>query len=286
MSLVVQTNNAAVTALKHLGINNMNMNKALERLSSGFRINSAADDAAGFAIASKMNAFGERLKAASLNASQGTALVKTADAALNEIQNIITRIQTLAVQASSANNGDTERAKLDAERIKLESQIDNFAATAEYNGLKLLNGSAGATAAVTQTVGTGVTAAKVTSASPGSYSYTVAANGAAFDITVSNGNGLSEKVTVTAPAAGSTKTVSFATMGLELTVDSTLAAGDNGTIAVSGNPVAFQVGAQNTGNDRVTVDLSQNFNSTGTGTAGLGLAGTTATLTTATGAQA
>ncbi len=195
MSLVVQTNNAAVTALKNLSTNNMNMNKALERLSSGFRINSAADDAAGFAIASKMNAFGERLKAASQNAAQGTAMVKTADAALNEIQNIITRIQTLAVQASSANNGSGERAKLDAERIKLESQIDKFAATAEYNGVKLLDGTAG----------TGV---------------------------------------------------------------------------------AFQVGAQDTANDRVVVDLSQNFNSTGTGTAGLGLAGTTATLTTATGAQA
>ncbi len=190
MSLVVQTNNAAVTALKHLGVNNMNMNKALERLSSGFRINSAADDAAGFAIASKMDAFGQRLKAASQNAAQGVAMVKTADAALNEIQNILTRIQTLAVQASSANNGTGEKAKLEAERIKLEGQIDKFAATAEYNGVKLLDGSAG-------------------------------------------------------------------------------------------TAVSFQVGAQNTANDRVSVNLGSSYNATS-----LGLAGTTATLTSATGAQA
>jgi len=193
MSLVVQTNNAAVTAQKNININSMAQNKALARLSSGFRLNSAADDAAGFAIAAKLNAFGGRLTAASNNALQGTALVKTADAALNEIQNIITRIQSLAIQASSANNGSAERTKLDAERKTLESQIDNFSKTAEFNGVKLLDGT----------------------------------------------------------GASST---------------------------------AFQVGAQNTANDRVSVDLSTDYSAI----AGLSLAGTgtAAALATATDAQA
>ncbi|RMD67525.1 flagellar protein, partial [Candidatus Parcubacteria bacterium] len=99
MALTIQTNNAAVTALKHLNANTLQMNKALERLSSGFRVNSAADDASGYAIASKLAAQGEGLKAAALNISQAIAMVKMADAGVNEIQNMIVRIKALATQA-------------------------------------------------------------------------------------------------------------------------------------------------------------------------------------------
>jgi len=139
MALTVQTNNAAITALKHLNNNNISMNRALERLSSGFRINSAADDASGYAISSKLNAQGERLKAAVQNGLQATAMVKMADAAVNEIQNMIVRVQTLAIQGSSANN-TAEATKLDAERLKLEGQINKIANGTNYNGVNLLNG--------------------------------------------------------------------------------------------------------------------------------------------------
>jgi len=142
MALSVQTNNAAITALKHLNTNSMNMNKSLERLSSGFRVNSAADDASGFAVSSKLSAQGERLKAASLNASQAQAMVKMADAGINEIQNMVGRIQSLATQAASANNAG-ELGKLDAERIKLESAIDKIASGTNYNGVQLLDGTTG-----------------------------------------------------------------------------------------------------------------------------------------------
>jgi len=141
MALTVQTNNAAVTALKHLNTNSAHMNQSLERLSSGFRINSAADDASGYAISSKLAAQGERLKAASNNAMQANAMVKMADAAVQEIQNMITRIQTLATQGASANN-TAELAKLEAERVKLENQIDNLATSTKYNGVPLLHGGA------------------------------------------------------------------------------------------------------------------------------------------------
>jgi len=144
MALTVQTNTAAVTALKHLNTNSANMNKSLERLSSGFRVNSAADDASGFAVASKLSAQGERLKAASLNASQASAMVKMADAGINEIQNMVVRIQSLATQAASANNSG-ELTKLDAERIKLETAINKIASATNYNGVKLLDGTAGTT---------------------------------------------------------------------------------------------------------------------------------------------
>ncbi|MDX8403428.1 MAG: flagellar protein, partial [Mariprofundaceae bacterium] len=148
MALTVQTNNAAITALKHLNNNNIGMNRALERLSSGFRINSAADDASGYAISSKLNAQGERLKAAVQNGLQATAMVKMADAAVNEIQNMVVRIQTLAIQGSSANNV-AEAGKLDAERLKLEGQINKIANGTNYNGVNLLNGIDSASAVVT-----------------------------------------------------------------------------------------------------------------------------------------
>ncbi len=138
--LVVQTNNAAITALKHLNANNIDMNKSLERLSSGYRINSAGDDAAGYGIATKLEGQGARLKAAALNATQAQAMVKMADAAINEIQNMVIRIQTLATQAASGQNSG-ELGKLEAERKALEAQIDQIAKGTNYNGTALLDGT-------------------------------------------------------------------------------------------------------------------------------------------------
>ena len=173
--LSVQTNLGANTALKNINQNSVNMNKSLERLSSGFRINNAADDAAGFAVSSKLDAQSSRLKAASLNASQAQAMVKMADAGVNEIQNMVSRIQTLAIQASSANNAG-ELGKLDAERVKLESAIDKIANSTNFNGVNLLNGIDGASAAVTAVTGTSATAGTITSAT----SATITASGTAL----------------------------------------------------------------------------------------------------------
>jgi len=140
MALTIQTNTAAITALKHLNTNSMNMNRSLERLSSGFRVNSAADDASGYAVASKLAAQGGRLKAAALNTAQASAMVKMADAGINEIQNMVIRIQSLATQAASANNSG-ELSKLNSEVTKLNSAIDKIAGGTTYNGVHLLDGS-------------------------------------------------------------------------------------------------------------------------------------------------
>jgi len=143
MALTVQTNMAAITALKNINTNSINMNKALNRLSSGFRVNSAADDAAGYAISSKLAGQGAKLKAASLNATQAQAMVKMADAGVNEIQNMVIRLQTLAIQASSANN-KTDIARIKDEAVKLESAIDKIAGSTKYNGTALLTGGSSA----------------------------------------------------------------------------------------------------------------------------------------------
>ena len=161
MGLVIQTNTAAITAQKHISTSNSMMNKAMERLSSGFRINSAADDSAGFAISSRLSSQGARLKAAAANAAQATAMVKMADAAINEIQNMIVRIQTLATQGASAQNSG-ELASLSGEAVKLETQINKIAASADFNGTKLLDGSGSTSGSVFQVGATNTTSDQVT----------------------------------------------------------------------------------------------------------------------------
>jgi len=161
MGLIVQTNTAAITAQKHINTSSSMMNKAMERLSSGFRINSAADDSAGFAISSKLSAQGARLKAGAANAAQATAMVKMADAAINEIQNMIVRIQTLATQGASAQNSG-ELASLKSEAVKLETQINKIAAGADFNGTKLLDGSGSTSGSIFQVGATNTTSDQVT----------------------------------------------------------------------------------------------------------------------------
>jgi len=138
--LTVQTNTAAITALKNININSTHMNQSLNRLSSGFRVNSAADDAAGYAVSSKLSGQVAKLKAASLNAVQAQAMVKMADAGVNEIQNMVVRLQTLAIQGASANNS-TDLARIKDEATKLESAINKIAGGTKYNGTTLLGGT-------------------------------------------------------------------------------------------------------------------------------------------------
>lgn len=160
MALVVQTNMSAITAQKHINANTLQMNKAMERLSSGFRINAAADDAAGYAISTKLASQGARLKVAAQNAAQASAMVKMADAAINEIQNMIVRIQALATQGASAQNS-SELASLKAEAAKLETQINKIAAGTEFNGIKLLDGT-GSSTTVFQVGATNATSDQIT----------------------------------------------------------------------------------------------------------------------------
>jgi len=268
MALTVQTNTAAITALKNLNTNSMNMNNSLNRLSSGFRINSAADDSSGFAISSKLDAQGSRLKAASQNATQATAMVKMADAGVNEIQNMVNRIQTLATQAASANNAG-ELGKLDAERVKLESQINKIANATNYNGVSLLNGTGGATAAVTST---GVNSIKVTDGS-------LVDMGATYTLTTATGTTSGIKATLLNSTTGATQTVdniavptspatsdvAFASLGFSINVGSTLAATTAATVALTGNNSSFQVGADNTANNQVAVNLSNSYTTTDLG---------------------
>jgi len=139
MGLRINTNVAALNANRQLRRTSGRLNKSLERLSSGLRINRAADDAAGLAIAEAFRARVSGMRVAQRNAQDGISLVQTAEGALSETTNILQRMRELAVQAASGTNSDANRAALQAEFGQLIAQIDDIAADTEFNGTVLLS---------------------------------------------------------------------------------------------------------------------------------------------------
>jgi flagellin len=143
MGLRITTNTASLNAQRNLGANNRGMNTSLARLSSGFRINQAADDAAGLAISENLRGQIRGLKQANRNANDGISLVQVAEGGLNEISSMLTRLRELGVQASSDTIGDTERKFLDVEFQQLKSEIQRVAEVTNFNNRDLLNGTGG-----------------------------------------------------------------------------------------------------------------------------------------------
>lgn len=141
MSLRIATNVQALAAQRSLSINHELQNRALERLSSGSRINRAGDDAAGLAISEKLKANIRSMKQASRNANDGVSLIQVAEGALNEISSIMIRLRELSIQGASDTVGDTERGFIDKEVQNLKQEVNRIAATTEFNGRKLLDGS-------------------------------------------------------------------------------------------------------------------------------------------------
>ena len=142
MALTVATNTGALTAQAAASSVNKEMETAMERLATGQRINSASDDAAGVAIASRMNAQIKGMNQAIRNASDGQALASTAEGAMIEIESMLQRMRELAVQSSNGTLTSEDRINLNNEMVQLKSEIDRVAGSASFNGIKLLDGSA------------------------------------------------------------------------------------------------------------------------------------------------
>ena len=140
MSLRIQNNIAAMNAHRQLTISSAGLAQSMERLSSGFRINRAADDAAGLAISQQFRADIASYKVASRNTAEAASLLQVAEGALDQIGNMLTRLKELATQASSANAG-SNLDKLDAEAQALIEEIDRIAESTKYAGAALLDGS-------------------------------------------------------------------------------------------------------------------------------------------------
>jgi flagellin len=141
MGLRINTNTASLNAQRNLYGTKLGLDKSLERLSSGFRINRAGDDAAGLAISENLKAQIRGLKQASRNAQDGVSLVQVADGGLNEISTILIRLRELGVQAASDTIGPVERQFLNVEYDQLVSEVDRIADGTEFNGTPLLSGT-------------------------------------------------------------------------------------------------------------------------------------------------
>ncbi len=142
--MIIQHNISALNSHRQLGLNNIATSKNLEKLSSGFKVNRAGDDAAGLAISEKMRGQIRGLAMAEQNASNGISLIQTAEGGLNETHAILQRMRELAVQSSNGTyQDDVDRENLDKELQAIKSEITRISESTHYNGIKLLDGSLG-----------------------------------------------------------------------------------------------------------------------------------------------
>jgi len=170
MALTINTNVASLNAQRNLNTTQLQLNKSMERLSSGLRINRAGDDAAGLAISQNMQANIRSMNQAVRNANDGISLVQTAEGALNETSNILLRMRELGTQAANGVLSSTQRDNIQVEFANLQQEIDRISAVTDFNGTKLLNGAL--SAGTTLQIGTGTTSNDVLTVTIGNASAT------------------------------------------------------------------------------------------------------------------
>ncbi|GAP38217.1 flagellin domain-containing protein [Piscinibacter sakaiensis] len=144
MAATINTNVQSINAQRNLSASQGSLSTSMQRLSSGLRINSAKDDAAGLAIADRMNAQVRGINVAIRNANDGISLAQTAEGALSTVTDVLQRMRELAVQAQNGSNGTSDRANLDTEFQQLNEEITRIAGQTKFNGTAIVGASAGA----------------------------------------------------------------------------------------------------------------------------------------------
>jgi flagellin len=153
MSLSILTNISAMNTQQNLLKSSNAVSTSMARLSSGLRINSAADDAAGYAISQGLTSQVNGLNQASSNTNDAVSMVQTASSSLNDVQNMLQRVYELGVQYNNGSNSSTDKSDIQAEVNQLTQEIDRQQSSSNFNGLNLLNGTAGSSGTVTYQVG-------------------------------------------------------------------------------------------------------------------------------------
>ncbi len=153
MSLSILTNTSAMNTQQNLLKSSNAVSQSMARLSSGLRINTAADDAAGYAISQGLTSQVNGLDQASSNTNDAISMVQTASSSLNDVQNMLQRVYELGVQYNNGSNSSTDKSDIQAEVNQLTQEIDRQQSSSNFNGLNLLNGSAGSSGTVTFQVG-------------------------------------------------------------------------------------------------------------------------------------
>lgn len=267
MSFQINTNINAMDAQRFLNINSVAYSQSVQRLSSGLRINSAADDAAGLAISQKLQAQVNGLNQASRNAQDGISMVQTADGAASQIEAMLQRMRELAVEGSNDTLSTSDRTAISAELTQLQSQVDLTAQQTKFNGNSLLTGSMQTSVNTATSVvqnGYNIVAGTNTSVSSldvsgakGATTYTF--SDAAGVLTLSDGT-VSQAINLatTTVAAGGSLNLNFDKLGVNLTVSSV--AGETGAnIATGLNAKTIITGASSGANIQIGANASDNM---------------------------
>jgi flagellin len=255
----INTNIEALNAQRNLSATASKYASSVEKLSSGLRINRAADDAAGLGISEKLNAQVTGLNQAQRNAQDGISMVQTAEGALTEVHSMLQRIRELAVEAANSTVGTADAQSVNAEVTSLQAEINRIAQKTTFNGQNLLTGTmAVSQSGGTATVGLALASTPATvsaidvSGAKASTTYTLSSSGGAGTLTLSDGVGNSQKVTLGAIDASGLETISFGTLGVKITVAGAtggtaahLSADLDGKSVITGGSsgATFQIGA-------------------------------------------
>ena len=279
MGLIINTNVMALNAQRNLSINTRRLGRALEQLSSGLRINRAADDAAGLAISEKMRTMIRGMphaacgmRHASRNGQDAISMVQTAEGALNAVHGILQRMRELTVQAGNDTLSGSDRTAIGEEMLTLKTEVDNIASRTTFNGLSLLTGALSVSTTTTIgdiTGGGGVVsvAIDVSKASAGT-TYAIANTAGAVTITNNTTNVAQTVTAVDMGTASGVQTLTFDALGVKLTLthDATtnnVNATELGAGLTAGTPIitaagsgnaSFRVGAQSGDNIAVAFD--------------------------------
>lgn len=282
MAITINTNIQAMIAQRNLTATSSSLSKSIERLSSGVRINSAGDDAAGLSISEKFRAQARGLNQASRNAQDAISMIQTGEGALNEVHSILQRVRELAVQASNDTLSGSDRAAIADEMDQLRDEIGDISTNTKFNGKSLLTGVLSVYVDATSELalgdvlvfgaaGGGTVSALDVSGAAENTTYTMTGAGAVLTLSATvNGNSISQNLTVATMIAGGTQQLDFTTMGVSVSLtaaahaDNTaanivtsLVAAANDTIitADTDGSAVFQIGSE--AGDQLTVSFDE-----------------------------
>jgi flagellin len=235
----IQTNVAALNAHRNLASTGSKLSKSIAKLSSGFRINRAVDDAAGLGIANQLRSDTRAMRQASRNGAQANAVLSIADGAVSTLTTMVDRMKELATQSASDNVSDAQRLTLNDEYTTLLAEFDRISDTTVYQGKSLLDGTFGSTSVLNSTGTVTINSTSESGTAAGTYTVAEAVGGT---VTMSDGNGTVQSVTVA--DTGADQTVEFDAFGITLSIDEAYAAANGdiaGTVTVSAGDAEFLV---------------------------------------------
>ena len=266
-TLNVNNNIASINTRRHMNFNTKDLERRLERLSSGLRINGAEDDAAGVGISEGFRAQLSGLTQGMRNTEMGANMVQVAEGSLNEVSAMLIRMRELAVQSANGTVNDLNREAIEAETIQIREEIDRIAHSSVYNDRSLLTGlgnrlSDTASSALTASAATGVAGVSISGTLEGTYTFEDDSD----DGVLTLGNGTVSQTISISPLLDDTSVANFDRLGISITLAGgqvSTATGsyadgnlDGETLVVEGGSGAsFQVGADNTIEDRIELSI-------------------------------